>query len=149
AGLDSQEIADRLRGLPGTRVTITVRREGDPDDRDLVLERREISTRSVPYAFVAAPGVGYVRLADFSEKSGPEVRAAVERLRAAGAASLILDLRANPGGLLAQAVDVAEEFLPRGTLVVYTHGRGQEQDQRYYSTESRPLTRWPMVPLVD
>src|SRR5438477_5325641 len=102
-------------------------------------QRRIIFTRSVPYSFLAAHGLAYVRLADFSEKSGAEVRTAVERLRGQGAHSLILDLRSNPGGLLNQAVDVAEEFLPRGSMIVYTHGRNSDQDQRFYSTEVRPL----------
>ena len=149
AGLTIEDVADRLRGDPGSKVSLSLRREGDAEDHDVTLARQIIVTRSVPYAFMAAPGIGYVRLADFSEKSGAEVRAAVERLRAGGARGAILDLRANPGGLLSQAVDVAEEFLPRGKLIVYTHGRLTDQDQRYYSTENQPLMQWPMVVLVD
>jgi carboxyl-terminal processing protease len=149
AGLTIDEVADRLRGNPGTHVALTLHREGDESDRDVNLERQIIVSRSVPYAFMAAPGIGYVRLSDFSEKSGAEVRAAVERLRGQGAHEMILDLRSNPGGLLSQAVDVAEEFVPRGTMIVYTHGRSSQQDQRYYSTELHPLMQWPMVVLVD
>jgi carboxyl-terminal processing protease len=149
AGLAIDEVAELLRGAEGTKVAVTVHRPGDDEVHEFTLERRIIVTRSVPYAFVAAPGVGYLRLADFSEKSGPEVRAALQRLAAAGAGSLILDLRSNPGGLLAEAVDVTEEFVPRGTLVVYTHGRLQDQDQRFYAAGSEPFTHWPMVVLVD
>jgi carboxyl-terminal processing protease len=149
AGLTIEEVADRLRGDPGTRVSLSLRREGETQEREVTIERRQITAHSVPYAFLATPGIGYVRLADFSEKSGAEVRDAVQRLQHDGARGLILDLRANPGGLLSQAVDVAEEFLPRGTMIVYTHGRNADQDQRYYSSDAHPLLGWPMVVLVD
>lgn len=149
AGLTLQEVADRLRGPAGTRVAVTIHREGQSPDRDVTLERRIIVTPSVPYTFLAAPGVGYLRLADFSEQSGAQVRAGLDRLRAAGAHSLILDLRLNPGGLLSQAIDVAEEFVPKGTLIVSTRGRVADQNHRYFSASDHPLTQWPMVVLVD
>jgi len=148
-GLNIEEIADRLRGPQGTSVHLVVHREGEEQDQDYTLEREVIVTRSVPYSFTAERGIGYVRLANFSEKSGAEVRAAVQSLRAAGAQRLILDLRQNPGGLLDQAVDVAEQFVPRNALVVYTHGRLRSQDNRYYSREAQPQLQWPLVVLVD
>jgi len=149
AGLSIDEAAAKLRGPAGTQVTITVRREGDREERDVTLERRIIETHSVPYAFEVGDGVGYVRLSGFSEKSGAEVRGALERLRREGATRAVLDLRQNPGGLLEQAVDVAEQFLPKGTLVVQTRGRIHGQDQRYYTTESGAESHWPLVVLVD
>ncbi|MBI5711288.1 MAG: S41 family peptidase [Candidatus Eisenbacteria bacterium] len=149
AGLTVGEVAGRLRGAAGTQVRVTVRREGEDGEHEVTLERRVIETHAVPYAFLAAPAVGYVRLADFSERSGAEVGDAVERLRALGAKSLVLDLRSNPGGLLEQAVDVAERFVPKGTLVVYTRGHARGQDNRYLAAEPRPNTQWPMVVLVD
>lgn len=148
AGLTIEEVADRLRGRPGTRVRLRVHREGG-SDQDYTLDREIIQTRSVPYSFMAEKGIGYLRLSNFSEKSGTEVREAVESLRAAGARALVLDLRLNPGGLLDQAVDVAEQFLPHGALVVYTHGRQRSQDNRYYAREARPQLQWPVVLLVD
>jgi len=135
--LTMAEAADRLRGTPGTHVKLTVHREGE-DDHDYAIERRVVETRSVPYAFVVDRNIGYLRLANFSEKSGGEVREALQRLRAEGAKSLILDLQQNPGGLLDQAVDVAEEFLPQRSLVVYTHGRVKNQDARFLASESHP-----------
>ena len=148
-GLNIEEVADRLRGAPGTPVRLSVRREGEEQDQDYTLERENIVTRSVPYSFMAERGIGYVRLANFSEKSGAEVRSAVASLRATGAQRMILDLRQNPGGLLDQAVDVTEQFVPRGALVVYTHGRQRTQDNRYYSREAQPQVQWPIVVLVD
>jgi carboxyl-terminal processing protease len=148
-GLNIEEVADRLRGPQGTPVRISVHREGEEQDQDYTLEREIIVTRSVPYSFVAERGIGYMRLANFSEKSGAEVRAAVESLRAAGVQRLILDLRQNPGGLLDQAVSVAEQFVPRNALLVYTHGRSRAQDTRYHARETRPQLQWPLVVLVD
>lgn len=148
SGLTVEEAATHLRGPEGTEVRVTVKSEGE-QEREIVLKRREIVTKSVPYAFVVDGHVGYMRLANFSEKSGDEVRAALERLREQGAKSLILDLRSNPGGLLDQAVDVSEQFLPHGTLVVYTKGRTRSQNNRFYASGAHHEKDWPMVVLVD
>jgi carboxyl-terminal processing protease len=144
-----EDAADLLRGPEGTGVSLTLRREGQTAERTVTLERRTIETKAVPYAFVMDNGVGYLRLASFTEKAGQETRDALERLRRDGAKSLVLDLRMNPGGLLDQAVDVAEQFVPKGTMVVYTDGRIEQQDHRYYANERQPETRWPMVVLID
>jgi carboxyl-terminal processing protease len=149
AGLTIEEVADRLRGPEGTHVQISVRREGVDGEVEYSIERRVIVTRSVPYAFVTEGRTGYLRLANFSETSGAEVREAMRRLRGEGATRLILDLRANPGGLLDQAVDVAEQFVKPSTLLVYTRGRVATQDQRFYSADKRPVVDWPVVVLVD
>jgi carboxyl-terminal processing protease len=148
-GFTVAEVADRLRGPAGTEVRIKVSREGEEEDQDIALTRRIIERKAVPYAFVMEDGVGYLRLSAFSERTGAETRAALERLRQQGARSLVLDLRSNPGGLLDQAVDVVQEFTPRGTLVVYTHGRARTEDNRYYADEEKPDLGWPMVVLVD
>ena len=149
AGLSVEDIVSRLRGEPGTRVRISVRREGETEENDYTIERQIIVTRAVPYAFMVEGHVGYLRLANFSERSGTEVRSAVERLRREGATRLILDLRGNPGGLLDQAVDVVEQFVKPGTLVVYTRGRSKGQDQRYFSGEKQPLLDLPLAVLID
>ena len=148
-GLTVEDVADLLRGPAGTRVQITVRREGERGERDVTIERKIIVTRNVPYAFVVGDHVGYLRLSSFSETSGAEVRTAVARLRAQGAHRLVLDLRSNPGGLLDQAVGVAEQFLKPNTLVVFTKGRVRGQSNRYVSSEKRPELDWPLVVLVD
>src|SRR5258706_2815013 len=148
-GLTIEEVADRLRGAAGTTVHLSVRREGEAQNQDFSIEREIIETRTVPYSFMAERGIGYVRLSTLSGHSGRAVRAAVQALRAAGAQRLILDLRSNPGGLLDQAVDVAEQFLPRHALVVYTRGRQRGQDNRLYAPEARAQLQWPLVLLVD
>ena len=148
-GLSVEEVAGRLRGAPGTKVPITIRREGEPGDHDYTIERQVVVVHAVPYAFVVEGHTGYLRLANFSERSGSEVRAAMERLRAQGATRLILDLRSNPGGLLDQAVDVVQQLVKPNTLVVFTRGRSKGQDNRYYSGEKHPELVWPVVVLVD
>jgi carboxyl-terminal processing protease len=149
AGLTVEEVASRLRGPSGSKVRISVRPEGETEEREVTIERKVIVTKSVPYAFTLPGHVGYLRLASFSESSGHEVRQTLARLREQGATRLVLDLRSNPGGLLDQAVDVAEQFLKPNTLVVFTRGRAKGQDQKLFSAEARPQLEWPVVVLVD
>jgi carboxyl-terminal processing protease len=147
-GLTLEDVAARLRGDPGTKVQITIHRD-EVSDQDFTIERRIITTKAVPYAFVLPGGVGYLRLADFSEDASTEVRNAVARLRGEGATRLLLDLRSNPGGLLEQAVGVVEQLVPAKTMVVYTRGRMKSSDRQYLAAGTRPETGWPVVVLVD
>ncbi len=148
-GLTVEDAADRLRGPAGSQVRLTLRREGEEGDHEVALTRRVIERKAVPYAFVMPDGIGYLRIADFSEQTNQEVQAALARLRQEGARSLVLDLRSNPGGLLDQAVDVVGEFVPRNTMVVYTRGRARSEDNRYYADGPKPNVQWPIVALVD
>jgi carboxyl-terminal processing protease len=148
-GWTSEQTVHKLRGEQGTKVTITVAREGEEGTRDYTIERDVIEVKSVPYAFEVAPGVGYLRLSTFSETTGEEVRAAIDRLQARGARSLVLDLRDNPGGLLSQAVDVTESFVPKGSLVVFTKGRAPHSSSRVYAEGGQPHTEQPLVVLLN
>lgn len=147
-GLSNEEAVRRLRGPTGTDVTITIARVGEAE-RDYRIRREEIQVKSVPYAFEAAPGIGYLRLSTFSETTGEEVRAAIDRLEASGVRSIVLDLRDNPGGLLSQAVDVTEAFVPKGSLVVYTKGRATGADSKVFAQSQRPHTEQPLVVLSN
>ena len=142
------QVSNALRGPAGTHVLVTILREGE-GERDIQLTRREIVVTSVPYAFVTTGGVGYVRIARFAEDTDTRLREALDRLRHDGAKSLVLDLRHNPGGLLDQAVDVAEHFVPSGAEIVSTRGRSATLNRRYYAHATAPETRWPMAVLVD
>jgi carboxyl-terminal processing protease len=148
-GFTIEQTSRMLRGDEGTHVSLSVRSEGEDEVRDVDLVRDVIRTRAVPYAFMVDREVGYLRLANFSERSGSEVRDGLAALRKRGARRLILDLRANPGGVLDQAVDVANQFLPKGSLVVSTQGRDPSQNQRYYTTAAGAESTWPLVVLVD
>jgi len=137
-----------LRGTVGTPVHLKVRRVGVDQPMSFTIVREEIHVRSVPYAYLAAPGVGYVDLTVFSQTSAQEVRAAIEQLRAQGARKLILDLRGNPGGLLDQGVGVADLFLRRGQSIVETRSRDPMESETFRATTDDAYAL-PMVVLVD
>jgi carboxyl-terminal processing protease len=148
-GFTTDQAAALLRGEPGTRVTIKVERIGVAEPITFTLERAIITVRDVTYAGLLERGVGYVKLARFSRNAGEEVRKAVEDLKAQGLTALILDLRRNPGGLLPSAVEVAQNFVPRGAVIVSTQGRDAESKKSYSSQLDPVLPDAPMVVLVD
>jgi len=147
-GWSNEEAVQKLRGPEGTEVTITIARAGEPE-RDYTIRREVIQVKSVPYAFEVSPGVGYIRVSTFSETTGEEVRAAIDRLEKGGVRSLVLDLRDNPGGLLSQAVDVVEAFVPKGSMVVYTKGRAPGSETKAFATGANPHTGRPLVVLSN
>ncbi|MBI5170712.1 MAG: hypothetical protein HZA61_14580 [Candidatus Eisenbacteria bacterium] len=148
-GLGIPEVSNRLRGPAGTKVTMTLVREGDPDEHEIEVVRRRVETPAVPHAFLLGSSTGYLRLANFTERAGAEVATALDSLRRAGARSLILDLRGNPGGLVDQAVSVAQQFVPEGSLIVYTKGRAATVGKKFTAGKARAELAWPMVVLVD
>lgn len=149
-GLSLETVQHLLRGQPGTTVSLTVVREGEPAPLKFVLTREEVQLKNVTYAgFLnddTTAGIAYIRLERFALGAGDEVRQALERLMASGKLQgLILDLRDNPGGLLEAAVDVAGLFLPQGAPIVSTRGRTPDRNRTYRNT-TVPLA--PDVPLV-
>jgi carboxyl-terminal processing protease len=148
AGISIDHAVSKLRGEPGTKVTLTIRRKGEPKDMDYVITRDIIEIKAVPYYGVLDSATGYINFSQFSEKAEAEVAKAIRELMKKNIRGLILDMRWNPGGLLPQAVDVAGMFLQRGSLVVSTRGRSLTIDQnRDYSSMTDPVL--PMiVPLV-
>jgi len=148
-GMTPDELGAKLRGGAATTLTLTVARGDDSPERELKMQREKVQVKNVPYAFVATPGVGYVRLAHFSEHASADVAAACDTLRAQGAHALLLDLRGNPGGTFDEAVAIASQFLPNGVTVVSTKGRATGSSQVYKSTRARPELSWPLAVLVD
>jgi carboxyl-terminal processing protease len=149
AGFTIDQTSRLLRGPGGTSLKLTVIGEGETEEREISLERDVIRTNSVPYSFMVDRETGYLRLSSFSERSGEEVRAALEKLRGEGARRLVLDLRSNPGGVLEQAVNVCAQFLPKGSAVVSTRGRDKSQDESYSVRTAGAESQWPLVALVD
>lgn len=148
------EAVKLLRGEPGTEVTVTLLRPSTGVVKDYKLARAIInvdmvkdinSKKEFP---LGENKIGYVRLTQFGEKTGDELSAALKKLKAQGMQALVLDLRDNPGGLLEQAVEVCEKFLPRGQLVVSTEGRSsiQKFPARGRGDELKGL---PIVALVN
>jgi len=133
----------RMRGKPGTKVTITVVREGWTEPKDFDITREQIRVQSVRSHDLGG-GIAYVKLRQFQEQSPGDMAAALEKAAKIGMKALVLDLRNNPGGLLTAAVEVTEEFIDDGKLVVYTEGRVRNQNMRFSAhARSRILTcRW-------
>jgi carboxyl-terminal processing protease len=148
-GMTVQQAVRRLKGERGTPVTITIQRPGESDLFDVTLYRDAIPTKSLPLAYMLAPDTGFVRISNFTSTTGAELDAAIKRLRTQGMSRLMLDLRSNPGGLLEQAVQVAEKFLPPGKMVVYTRGRVPGSDQNYLAGRGGERFDLPLIVLVD
>jgi carboxyl-terminal processing protease len=148
-GWSEEKAVQELRGPRGSEVTLSIAREGLDEPLEITIERRPISLSSVPYAFMLKEGIGYVRFTQFSEHGRDEIREAVRKLEKEGMRSLVLDLRDNPGGLLDQAIEVTDLFLPRGAEIVATRGRMSESDRVYDARDNDDFSVHPMIVLVN
>ena len=148
-GWTSDDAVKKLRGPKGTPVNIAVKRSGYNDLISLAVVRDEIHIPTVPAAFMLDPQTGYVRISEFGENTGAELQSALKTLQKQGMKRLVFDLRNNPGGALDQAIKVANTFLPRGDMIVYTRGRVPNSDQDYRATESSDFLTIPMVTLTN
>jgi carboxyl-terminal processing protease len=148
-GWSDDDAVKVLRGPRGTTVRLKVKRVGIAEPIDFEIVREEIRVRSVPYAYMVAPGVGYVNLVMFSENSTREIRAAVERLRGEGMRALVLDLRGNPGGLLDQGVAISDLFLDRGQAIVETRARNPRESETYTARSGDAFPDLRVAVLVD
>jgi carboxyl-terminal processing protease len=138
-----------MRGPQGTQVTITIMRQGFTEPKDLTLTRAIIPIRSVRSRMLE-PGYGYLKLTQFIEKTFPDMEAALKKLEPQDEAlrGLILDLRNNPGGLLEQAVKVADLFLDSG-MIVYTEGRVEGQKMKFFVKKKEKMREYPIIVLVN
>jgi len=142
------EAVRKLRGPKGSKVTISILREGQPEPFDVTLVREVIEIRSVRHKELG-DGIYYIRVSSFQDRTTRDLERAAEQLRKLGTSALILDLRNDPGGLLNQAVSVSEMFLDKGQLIVYTQGRSKNQDLRFTADPSNTFPKLPMVVLVN
>jgi carboxyl-terminal processing protease len=148
-GWKDDDAVKELRGPRGTPVQLKVQRVGVEQPITFTITREAIHVRSVPYAYMVAPGVGYASLIVFSQTSTQELRAAIDSLRTQGARSLVLDLRGNPGGLLDEGVSVSDLFLPRGDAVVETRARDPRESETYRATTPETYEGLKVAVLVD
>jgi carboxyl-terminal processing protease len=150
--MNQGEVVRRLRGEPGTKVTLTIFRTKakDPADKikDYTLERAEIKVESVKEAKIIEDGIGYIRITQFNEPTADEFEKALAKLEVLGMDALVLDLRNNPGGLLEAARKVASKFVPAGELIVTTEGRDLAQKLTYRSDRGKKRN-YPVVLLVN
>jgi carboxyl-terminal processing protease len=138
-----------MRGPQGTQVTITVMRQGFTEPQDFALTRAVIPIRSIR-SKVLEPGYGYLKISQFIERTFPDMEAALNKLESQEKPlkGLILDLRNNPGGLLEQAVKVADCFLDSG-MIVYTEGRVEGQKMKFFVQKKEKVREYPMIVLVN
>lgn len=153
--LSLSDAVNRLRGKPGTEVTLTILTPSTNLSRDVTLKRAVIKVDTAKDILgrkefpLGENGIGYIRLTQFGEQTGVELERGLDKLEQQGMKGLVLDLRGNPGGLLDQAVAVCEKFLPRGELVVSTEGRNAEQKSEYKAKGLKPRPKLPMVILIN
>lgn len=146
----SDQISSKLKGTPGTKVRLAVRRVMTGEVEEFEIERARIAVPGVPYAGYVEDGIAYIRHDDFSDGCYDEMRAHIERLRQSGELrGLILDYRDNGGGSVNEAVKILSMFVPKGTEVVTMKGR-TDRSKRAYATESNPvLGDVPIVALIN
>jgi carboxyl-terminal processing protease len=141
----------RMRGAKGTKVTLTIMREGFDKPKDFPLTRDIIQVKSVKFKMLD-DGYGYVRIAQFQEKTSDDLQRALASLNETGKGKLkglVLDLRNDPGGLLDQAVKVSETFLDEGKLIVYTEGREKDAQMKFSSRKGDKQPNYPIVVLIN
>ena len=145
----TEDVSKLLKGQANTPLTLSVQRYGVEKPMDISLSRERITVNNVPYYGMVSSKVGYVKLTDFTTSAGREVEKAVTELKAKGATGIILDLRDNPGGLLAEAVNVSNVFIPKGSEVVSTKGRIEEWNKTYNALNNPVDTELPLVVLTN
>jgi carboxyl-terminal processing protease len=134
----TSEVSDLLKGPANTGVTVTVKR--GEDTLQFTLNRKKISLKNVPFYGKLDEKTGYIKLSDFTPNASAEVRNALVNLKAQGATQLVLDLRDNPGGLINEAVEIVNLFIPKGKEVVKTIGKLQQVNYTYKTTKT-PLDK--------
>lgn len=141
------DAVSKMRGPKGTSITLTIFREGWKETKDFTIVREIIKIKSVK-AKMLQDSIGYIKITQFQESTGPDLSSALEKLSKEGMTSLIIDLRNDPGGLLNSAVEVTEQFLPSKKLVVYIKSKNGEKTE-YFAEGEKPYTDIPMVVLVN
>jgi carboxyl-terminal processing protease len=148
-GKPTNQLLKKLRGPKGTKVTITIEREGWEKPIHMTLTRDEIPVNSVSYAFMIKPGIGYVRIKNFTETTTDELESSLKKLKEQGMNRMIVDLRFNTGGLLDQAIKVSDLFLEKGAVVVSTKGRVPEANATYRCSDNDGFEDLPLIVLVN
>ncbi len=147
--MSPNEAIRNLKGPKGTEVTVTLLRPGLDEPLVVTVTRAEIPQETVRHVHMLKPDIGFVWVTDFSRSTGGELERALADLRERGMERLILDLRGNGGGLLDQAIEVSDQFVPPGSTIVETRGRIDSSHQTYSSTGRHEPLGLPIVVLVD
>jgi carboxyl-terminal processing protease len=146
--MNTSQVAEILKGPKGTPVHVSIVREGYDQPIEVTIIRDEISQQSVDDSFMIRPNVAYIHISKFNENTNDELSDALRKLGDKNFQGLVLDMRGNPGGLLQEAVEVADHFLEKSQLIVYHSGR-HSQEKRYYATRGDDGHEFPMVVLIN
>lgn len=148
-GKSTADVSAMLKGEPGTSFVLKVQRPGVQKPLDFKIIRETIATPAVPYYGLVKGDVGYIDFSGFTENCSKDIRKAVIELKGKGAKGLVFDLRNNGGGLLSEAVEIVNLFLPKGKLVLKTKGKIKSAESEYF-TKKEPLDAdIPLVVLVN
>jgi carboxyl-terminal processing protease len=147
--LTSEEEGHLMKGQVGTPVSLTIKRKGVDQPMKLDFKREKIKVSNVPYYGMLENNIGYLQLLEFTPDAGKEVKNAIVALKEKGAKALILDVRGNPGGLLFEAVNICNHFIPKGKLVVATKGKIPEHNQNYEALNNPIDTEIPLAVLIS
>ncbi|MFC1548425.1 S41 family peptidase [Candidatus Omnitrophota bacterium] len=138
-----------LRGDPGTEVTLTVIREDVDELLEFKVTRAIIKLKSIKAVKIIEEDIGYIKIEEFQERTAKDLRRNIKDLKGKGAKSLIVDVRNNPGGLLESAVEVSDQFLVPGTLIVYTEGRDPKKRKEFKSKKRSDFDDMALIVLVN
>ena len=138
-----------MRGQAGKEILIKVKREGFEKPLEKKAIREKIQLPSVPYYGLITDSIGYIYLNSFTDKAATDVRKAIIDLKNQGAQSLVFDLRGNSGGLLEQAVEISNFFLPKGSKILATKGKVKQWDKEYIATKNPIVPDMPLAVLID
>lgn len=147
--LTREESSQLMKGQVGTPVSLTIKRFGESQPLKLDFKREKIKVSNVPYFGMVGKDVAFIQLSDFTPDAAKEVKSALIILKEQGAKSVILDLRGNPGGLLIEAVNITNIFLPKGKMVVSTKGKIPENNLNYETLNNPVDTEIPVAVLIN
>jgi len=149
-GKSASEVSDLLKGAKDTEVILKIERKNEENPLDISVTREIIKMPTVPFYDMVTEKIGYIKLTQFLGSSSSEVASAFKTLKDSNELEgLILDLRGNPGGLLGEAVNIVNLFVPQGTLVVKTKGRDRQNNLQYFARNKPMDTKIPLVILID
>lgn len=142
-------VSSNLKGQPGTTINVTVERQGEKKLVTLKITREKISIDIIPYYGMVSPNTGYINFSTFTDKISSDIKSAFLDLKKQGATSVIIDVRQNGGGILEEAVQIVNLFVPKGKIVVSTKGKMKQLDRTYRTTLEPNDTEIPLVILTS
>ncbi|HAR20106.1 MAG TPA: peptidase S41 [Cytophagales bacterium] len=145
----TSEIGKLLKGAAGTEVKVTYHRYGQKENVQVVLIREKIKVENIPYYGMLNNEVGYLHLTDFTSSASKDIKDALQKMKEQGAKKLVFDLRDNPGGLLNEAIAIANIFIPKDKEIVSTKGKVSEWNKTYMSLDAPIDTEMPIIVLTS